>query len=98
MMQPFRPVANGTLTLSATTSSSRVQVSAVAVPQEYRIYNAGTVAVFIEDGNSAVTANTTADVPIAPGAIEVLTLAGTHVAGITASGTATIYITPGDGN
>ncbi len=94
-MTPFRPAA--TANLAATSTSARVQVSATATPQEYRVYNAGTVVVFVQEGDSAVTTTTTTGVPLAPGAIEILTFGGTHVAGITASGTATVYFTPGDG-
>lgn len=97
MTMPFRPAVNGTVNLAATITTGRVAIATVAAPGAWRVYNAGTVAVFIEDGNSAVTANTSGGMPLAPGATEVLTLNGTHVAGITASGTATVYFTPGDG-
>lgn len=101
----FRAVPAATVNLSATTSSSRVQVLTSAAIQGtngthvVRIYNAGSVAVFIEFGNSTVTASTTADMPIAPGSVESFHVFPyeTHVAGITASGTATIYATPGHG-
>ena len=96
MSQPFAPDASGTVTLSATTTTSRVAISGSDSPGEYRVYNAGTVAVFIRTGNSSVNAVVT-DMPLAPGALEVLTLRGTHVAGITASGTASVSFTPGDG-
>lgn len=96
MTQPFAPDTSGNITLSATTTTSRVQLSAFTSPGEYRVYNAGTVAVCIRTGDSSVNALTT-DMPLAPGALEVLTLRGTHVAGITASGTATVSFTPGDG-
>jgi hypothetical protein len=62
-----------------------------------RIYNATSVTVFIKFGDSTVTAATT-DTPIAPGAVEMFAADGaTYVAGITASGTGTLYATPGMG-
>ena len=91
----FQPLEQGTVSLAATTSSGNV---AVNVRGQVRVYNSGTVPVFINlaTGNS-ITASTTADVPIAPGTVEVLTGVGDHIAGITASGSATIYFTPGAG-
>ena len=96
-MQPFRGSPGETVNISVTTSSARAQVSAFATPGEYRIVNDGTVAVFFREGDSGVIATTTADMRIPAGAIEVLTFGSTYVAAITASGTATLAITPGDG-
>lgn len=101
----FRAVPAGTVNLSATTSSSRVQVLTNTIIQNtngthiIRVYNAGSVAVFIEFGNSTVTASTTADTPIAPGSVESFHVFPyeTHVAAITASGSATVYFSPGEG-
>jgi hypothetical protein len=65
-----------------------------------RVYNAGTATIFLAFGDVTVTA-TTAGYPVPSGAIEVITVpnvaAAPNVAGITASGTATVYITPGAG-
>lgn len=97
MLNPFRPAIGGTVNLAATGTTSNVQISQTASPQDYRLYNAGTVPVFIREGGSSVTASLTTDTPIAPGAVEVLTLGATHVAGITAGTAATLYITLGDG-
>jgi hypothetical protein len=93
-MRPFRPAA--TVSLSGSTSTSRVQITGTTGVGCYRLYNAGTVVVFIKEGDGTVNAAVT-DTPIAPGAIEVLSFANQYIAGITASGTATIYITAGDG-
>lgn len=57
----------------------------------------GGYAALIREGDSTVTASLTTDTPIAPGAVEVMTLGATHVAGITAGTAATLYITLGDG-
>ena len=97
-MNPFRGAPGETVNISVTTSSARAQVSAFAAPGEYRIVNDGAVAVFFREGDSGVVASITTDMRIPAGALEVLTFGSTHVAAITASGTATLAITPGDGN
>jgi len=100
-MTPFLPDKAVTVTVSATTSSSRGAItfagSKATFPQA-RVYNAGSVAVFVEFGSSTVAA-TTADMPIAPGAVEVFTLedGDTHMAAITASSSASVYVTAGRG-
>lgn len=101
----FRLVPAATVNIAATTSSSRVQVLTSGVIQStngthvVRVYNTGSVPVFIEFGNSTVTASTTADAPIAPGSVEPFHVYPyeTHVAAITASGSATVYFSPGEG-
>jgi hypothetical protein len=70
-----------------------------------RIFNDGTVPVFVAPGGSTVNAvipvsgGATGAMPIAPGRETGFTLAGgqTHLAFITASGTATVYVTQGRG-
>ena len=85
-----------TVSLAATGTTGRVQIQAAQTTQHVRAYNAGTVAVFIECGDVTVVATTAASLPVAPGTVEVLGC-NTHVAGITASGSATLYLTPGSG-
>lgn len=100
VINPFAPRKDTTKSLSAGTTTSNVQVLDNATSSSNwnaRIYNAGTVAAFISWGGSGVTATTSTGVAIAPGTVEVLTLNGAYVAGITASGTATLYITEGSG-
>lgn len=73
---------------------------------QYRIINSGTVTVFLGYGTTAASANTNATVvtttspafPLLPGTDEILTFVpNAYFTGITASGAATIYVTPGDG-
>ena len=73
---------------------------------QYRIINAGSVTVFLGYGttsadasNNAVVVSTTAPAfPLLPNTDEILTFVpNAYFTGITSSGTATIYITPGDG-
>lgn len=71
------------------------------------VYNSGEVAAFIEFGDDSVTASTDASYPVAPGSTQSfgvgssmtggVTPLPTHIAAITASGTATVYATPGVG-
>jgi len=94
----FRTDGAATVTLAATAASGRVQIrSAAGGTQHVRIYNAGSVAVFIECGTVAVVATVAASLPVAPGSVEILGCGATHIAGITGTGTATLYVTPGTG-
>jgi len=73
---------------------------------QYRIINTGSVTVFLGYGtsssdasNNAVVVSTTGTAfPLLPNTDEILTFVpNAYFTGITSSGTATIYITPGDG-
>lgn len=98
-MQPFTPKIGKSFSLSASTTSAAQSLDSVqAGAKSWRIYNAGNVPVFVKWGSGAQTA-TTAAVPLAPGAVEVFGKLDSWdgVAVITASGTATVYFTPGEG-
>lgn len=94
---PFQPEVGKTVTLSATTSNTPVTIQ-VAYGQ-LRVYNAGSVPVFFRTGIGAQTAVAASDMPIAPGTVECFTVGPDHTgaAGICASGSATLYLTPGFG-
>ena len=93
----FQPGGN-TVTLSVTGATARVQVQAPgAGNQNIRIYNAGTVAVFLACGDVAVTAATATSMPVAPGTVEVIRCGQQYVAGISAGTAATVYLTAGSG-
>jgi hypothetical protein len=73
---------------------------------QYRFINSGSVTVFVGSGttssganSNAVVVSTTANsLPLLPGTDEILTFApNAYFTGITASGTAVVYVTPGDG-
>lgn len=93
-------VIGGQTTLSATTTTSRV---AVGGPQVVVWVNSTTVPVFIRSGDSGVVATTADNVAyqsvIAPNIPQTITLppGHTYIAGITASGSATVYLTYGSG-
>lgn len=89
-----------TVNLAATSSTGNVALTGVGNGGTVRVLNNGSEAVFINFGtSSAVTATLAAGIPIPPGIPEAFCVpAGiTHVAGITASGAATIYFTTGQG-
>ena len=99
----FRPNAAGTVSLAVTTSTGRVQfqTGTVYVTSEpvVRLYNAGGSTVFVNFGDSSVTAAVASGFPVPAGAIETFAVdsAQTYVAAITSAGTATLYATPGYG-
>ena len=99
MTLPFTPKA--TVNLSATSSTGRVQMySEIGGRAAVIVTNpAGNPTVFINFGGSTVEATTSAGLPILAGTAQTFTLGAsqTHVAGITASGSGTIYFTPGEG-
>ena len=73
---------------------------------QYRVINTGTITVFLGYGQDAANATTNANVvtssgpsfPLLPSTDEILTFVpNAYFTAISASGTATIYITPGDG-
>jgi hypothetical protein len=95
-----------TKTVTATTTTARYTMptnghGAAAL----RSYIEGSVPVFIIFGNSTVNAtlpatdgSTSGSMPLGPGAIEILTqTTDTHFAVITASSTAKVHLTPGQG-
>ncbi len=80
-----------TVSISATTSSARSAYSNGSYA-EVLIYNTGTVPVFVQSGDSTVAATTSSTVvPAGTNAIYLRNPNDTHLAAITASGTATVY-------
>ena len=73
---------------------------------QYRIFNSGSVIVFlgfspnttIANTNAVIVNTTAASYPIIPGAVEIISgPANSFFTGITAAGNSTIYVTPGFG-
>lgn len=100
------------LVVGATSAPTGLQAASSGAPpaHEYRVHNAGTVTAFISFGTSAGTAQTNAVVPTGAGAsaknsyplpagfVEVFTAPpDCYWSAITGSGTANIFVTPGDG-
>jgi hypothetical protein len=86
-----------TVSLAVTGTTARVQVQTAANSPSMRIYNAGTVAVFLACGDVAIVATVAAGMPIAPGTVEVIGCKQQYVAGISGGTAASVYITPGSG-
>ena len=105
--QAFTKLGNTVVFTAATTAPTAVQaVSTTLGGNQYRIINAGTNTVFLGYGTTAAAANTAAAVvtttgealPLLPGTDEILTFVpNAYFTGVTTSGNAVIYITPGDG-
>ena len=101
MATPFTPRAGATVSITVTGSSQRVAIPDTQQGVDIRIFNNDTQVVHINMGDVTVTAATT-NLPIAPGAVEVLhfpNVAGArYVAAIgTAANSKNIYFTPGSG-
>ena len=103
----FTKTGNTVAFTAATSAPTAVQaLSTTLGGNQYRIINSGTVIVFLGYGTTAANANTNATVvtttspafPLLPGTDEILTFApNAYFTGITTSGTANVYVTPGDG-
>lgn len=106
-IQAFTKMGNTVTFLAATSAPTAVQcLSSTLGGNQYRIINSGTVTVFLgygtsasDAGNNAVQVTTSqASFPLLPNTDEILTFVpNAYFTGITASGNATVYITPGDG-
>jgi hypothetical protein len=101
-MDPIQIVPQGTITISATTSSAATALPTVGLNgvRQLEISNAGTGAVFVETGtSSAITAAVASGYPVLPSQCKVITInaAVTHIAMITGSGTQTVYVSVGVG-
>ena len=106
-LNAFQKTGN-TVTFTASTSApTPVQCSSTTLGgNQYRIINAGIVTVFLGYGatsseatnNAVQVTSSQAAFPLLPNTDEILTFVpNAYFTGVTASGTAVIYITPGDG-
>jgi hypothetical protein len=106
-IQAFTKTGN-TVTFAASTSAPTPAqaVSTTIGGNQYRIINSGNVTVFLGYGvnasdatNNAVVVTTTGtSFPLLAGTDEILTFApNAYFTGITSTGSANVYITPGDG-
>ncbi len=105
--QAFTKTGNTVVFTANVAAPTAVQaVSTTLGGNQYRIINAGSVTVFLGYGttssdasnNAAVITSTGLSYPLLAGTDEILTFQpNAYFTGITSSGTATIYVTPGDG-
>ena len=100
--------SGNTVTFTAsTTAPTPVQcASSTLGGNQYRVINAGTATVFLGYGSTAADATNNATLvtssqaafPLLPSTDEILTFVpNAYFTGVVASGTAVVYITPGDG-
>lgn len=96
----FTPALGGgtTQTLSGTSTSSRVALSPTPVPNIH-VYNAGSATVYLQAGPSTVTAAPSTGFPVPSGGVHIFGISRqSYIAGAcSAGGSATVYITPGEG-
>lgn len=98
-VRPFSPLADTITVTVGLASAAQALTGAPTGRSDVRLYNAGTVPVFIKFGASDVTVTTGNGVPIPAGAVEVLNAGNaTHVATISGTAAQTLYVTSGDGN
>ena len=99
-MTPFVASPASTVNISVSAVSQSVSL-AVRGRRQIRIMNNGTATVWVAFGPSGVTASTSANMPIPPGAIEVVSIpdygATAFAAAIAAGSTGLVYFTPGEG-
>lgn len=103
----FTKTGNTVTFLADTTAPTPVQCASTTLGgNQYRVINTGTVTVFLGYGVDAANATSNAvqvtssqaSFPLLPSTDEILTfIPNAYFTGVTASGNATIYITPGDG-
>lgn len=103
----FTKLGNTVVFTATTTAPAAVQaVSTTLGGNQYRIVNPGSVTVFLGYGSTAAEANTNTTVvtssgaalPLLPGTDEILSFVpNAYFTGITVSGSANVYVTPGDG-
>lgn len=106
-LNAFQKTGNTVTFTADTVAPTPVQCSSTTLGgNQYRVINTGTVTVFLGYGQDAANATTNAGIvtttgpsfPILPNTDEILTFVpNAYFTGITSSGIATIYITPGDG-
>ena len=106
---PFSPCGNTVVISATTTATTPVQViSATLGGNQYRIINSGAVTVILGYGQTSALASSGAVVPtttqsnclpLLPGTDEIITFVPNAYFSVNATtSTATIYITPGDGD
>ena len=105
--QAFTKTGNTVTFTAAVTAPSPVQCSSTTLGgNQYRIINAGTATVFLGYGvtssdasnNAVIVTSTGTAFPLLAGTDEILTFVpNAYFTGVVSTGTASVYITPGDG-
>ena len=105
---PFCPSGNTVVFTAATSAPVPVRaVSTTLGGNQYRVLNAGSVVVFMGVGvtasdasnNAVVVSSSQKSIPLLAGTDEIISFPpNAYFTGITSTSTATVYITPGDGD
>jgi hypothetical protein len=105
-IMPFSPMGNTVSFVAAVSPPTAVQAQGTIIgATQYRIHNTGNVVVYLGFGSTANAAATMANtapagstLSLVGGGVEIFTLnANQYFTGATATGTAIVNITPGDG-
>lgn len=98
-VKAFTPYTASTVNIAATTTTGRVALPAESTNDEnVLVVNPSTNLAFVELGDATVNAVITTSLPILPGTgIVIARKNASHMAGIMAAGTATLYATLGSG-
>ena len=106
-LNAFTKTGNTVTFVANTSAPTPVQcLSTTLGGNQYRVINTGTITVFLGYGttsaeatnNAVVVTSSQTSFPLLPSTDEILTFVPTaYFTAISSSGTATIYITPGDG-
>ena len=106
-LNAFTKTGNTVTFVANTSAPTPVQcLSTTLGGNQYRVINTGTITVFLGYGttsaeatnNAVVVTSSQTSFPLLPSTDEILTFVpNAYFTAISASGTATIYITPGDG-
>jgi hypothetical protein len=89
-------IGGPTVNLAVTSTTGRVQFQTSASSPNARLFNSGTVPVFVACGDVAITATATTGMPVnGPGTV-IINCPQQYIAAITTT-TATLYVTPGTG-
>jgi len=107
----FLPLGNSIAITGATSAPTAIQAPSNAAlqtssNQQFRVVNSGTNTVFLGVGATAAAAlanavlitSSQASIPMLPGSVEILSFPmNSYFTALTASGSAVVYITPGQG-
>jgi hypothetical protein len=98
-IMPFTPMGNTVSFVAAVSPPTAVQALSTTVGgTQYRVHNTGNVVVYLGFGPTANASIVGSTLSLVGGGVEVFTLnANQYFTGATASGTAIVNITPGDG-
>ena len=89
-------IGGPTVNLAVTSTTGRVQFQTSASNPNARLFNSGTVPVFVACGDVAVVATVAASMPLNGPGTAIINCPQQYIAAITTT-TATLYVTPGTG-